>query len=153
MKSARHSAELSDAFFAHPVGSRNVGLLVLGAILLKSGLLVLVACFGVQGWTRFEFLCLFHCFYCVFVVWTYIFALTSYAQARLSKKKSIAHKTVLCASGSGIFFSAENRLRISGCSENCDFHFFTMTTYAQRVAHKRFSFSRISGYSSCVLRW
>ena len=38
-------------------------------------------------------------------------------------KKSIAHKTVLCASGSGYFFSAGNRLRISGCSENYVFHF------------------------------
>ena len=86
VKSARRFAELCDAIFAHPVGSRSVVLLVLESKLLKFGLLVLVACFGVQGWTLFEFLWLFHCFYCVFVVWTYIFALTSYAQARSSLK-------------------------------------------------------------------
>ena len=138
--SERHFAKIFAAIFAHALGLNSVVLLVLESKFLKFRLLVLVVCFGVRGRTHSENCRLFHWFYCVFAILTYVFALTSYAQARLSKKKSIAHKTVLCASGSGYFFSAGNRLRISGCSETCVFHFFTMTTYAQRLAHKRFFF-------------
>ena len=54
MKSANRFAELCDAIFAHPVGSRSVVLLVLESKLLKFRLLVLVVCFGVEGRTRFE---------------------------------------------------------------------------------------------------
>ena len=84
VKSARRFAELCDAIFAHALGSRNVVLLVLESRSLKFWLLVIVACFGVQRSTLFEFLRLFHCFYFVFVGRTYVFALTSYAQTRPS---------------------------------------------------------------------
>ena len=87
VKSAKCFAELCDAIFAHPVGSRSVVLLVLESISLKSWLLVSVACFGIQGWAFLGFCCLFHCIYCVFVRWTFAFALTSYAQTRSSKIK------------------------------------------------------------------
>ena len=48
-KSERRFAKLCDAIFAHALGSKSVVLLVLESKFLKSGLLVLVACFGIQG--------------------------------------------------------------------------------------------------------
>ena len=56
VKSARRFSELCDAFFAHPVGSISVVLLVLESKMLNVGLLVIVACFGVRGRMLFEFL-------------------------------------------------------------------------------------------------
>ena len=123
MKSARRFAELCEPFFADAIGSRSVVLLVLESRLLKFRLLVLVVCFEVEGRTRFEKCWLFIGFIVFLLSWV-TFSLWRLMRKHVRQnKKSIAHKTVLCASSSGYCFSAENRLRISGCSENRVFHF------------------------------
>ena len=52
-KSERHFAKIRAAIFAHALGLNSVVLLVLESKILKFRLLVLVACFGVEGRTRF----------------------------------------------------------------------------------------------------